>query len=107
MLTRTASGWPEVAWRHRRGAQVGHAVQRFVQGFHNAGVVQHVQGATGTLNRLLPPQHIRPARGDQYHVGEPHGFHSAGGCAYVAGVAGVNEDEAGFQKFDLTLVFII
>ena len=97
MLTRTASGWPEVAWRHRRGAQVGHAVQRFIQGVNDAGAVQHVQGSTGTLDGFLPPQHIGPARGDQHHIGKPHGFHGAAGSAHVAGVAGVDEDEAGFH----------
>ncbi|MEN9671573.1 MAG: hypothetical protein RL018_1850, partial [Pseudomonadota bacterium] len=36
-------------------------------------------------------------RRHQHQVVKAHGFHGAGGSAYVASVAGVDENEAGFH----------
>jgi hypothetical protein len=76
---------------------VCHAVQRLVQRFNNAGVVQHVQRTAGALNRFFATQHVGPARFDQHQVAKTHDLHGAGGRTYVAGMAGVNQDKTGFH----------
>ena len=105
MLSRCARGWAKITRRHRCGAQMRHAIQRFVQSFHDAGIVQHIQRTTGTLNRLFASQHIRPARCHQHHVAKAHGFHRPRRCAHVAGVAGVDENEAGFHAVKIGILY--
>ncbi len=97
MLARRAGGRAEIAWRHRGGAQVADAVQGFVQRGDDTGVLQHVERSARALDGLFAPQHVGPARGHQDQIPEAHGLHGAGGGADVAGMAGLDEDEAGFH----------
>jgi hypothetical protein len=74
---------------------VAHAIERFVQRGHDAGVFQHIEGTAGALDGFLAPQHVGPARRHQHQVVKTHGFHGAGGGAHIAGVAGLDQDENG------------
>ena len=98
VLTRRARGRAEVARRHGRGAQVGDAVQRFVQRGDDARVVQHVVRAAGALDGFFLAQHVGPARVDQHQLVKAHDLERARRRAHVAGMAGLNQDESGFQN---------
>ena len=95
MLPGGSGGRTKVARHHGRGAQVGHALECLVQGLHDAGVVQHVQGPTGTLDGFLTAQHIGPARSHQHQVIKPHDLHGPCHTTDVTGMAGLDQDEAG------------
>src|SRR6218665_801859 len=87
----------EVARGHRGGAQVADAIEGLVQSGNDAGLPEQVQGAAGALYGFFVPQHVGPAWGHQHQIVKTHGFHRAGDCAHIAGVAGVDQDEAGLH----------
>src|SRR6218665_1490525 len=87
----------EVARRHRGGAQVADAIEGLVQSGNDAGLPEQVQGAAGALYGFLVPQHVGPAWGHQHQIVKTHGFHRAGDCAHIAGVAGADQDETGLH----------
>ena len=61
MLARSACGWPKIAWRHGGGAEVVHAIKRFIQGGDDARIRQHIKRAARPLNGFLASQHVGPA----------------------------------------------
>ena len=61
MLSGSACGWPKIAWRHGGGAEVVHAIKRFIQGGDDARIRQHIKRAARPLNGFLASQYIGPA----------------------------------------------
>jgi len=95
---RRGGGRAKIAWRHGRGTQVGHAIERFVQGVDNAAFFQNVQRATAALDGFFAPQDIRPARRNQHQIIESHGFHGPCDRADIACVTGLEENKARFHQ---------
>ena len=87
-------GRTKIARRHGRGAQVGDAIQRLVQRSDDATLLQHIIRATGALDGFFAPQHIRPARGDQYQIVKAHDLERTRGRADIARVRGFDQDKA-------------
>ncbi len=95
MLARRRGGWTEIARRHRSGADMRDALKRIGQRRHHARAVQHVGRAAGHRQRLVVAQDVVVARRYQQQFLEAHDLDRARGGSDVAGVAGVDEDEAG------------
>jgi hypothetical protein len=74
-----------------------HADQRLVERCHDARLAQYVERAARALDGLFAPQHVAPARRDEHELVEVHDLHGARHGAHVAGVARLNQDEAGLH----------
>ena len=95
MFARRACGRSKVAWRHGSGAQVLHAIERFIEGIDDARIRQYIERAAGSLDGFLAAQHVGPTRRDQHQIVKPHRFHGPRSGAHVAGMAGLDEYKTG------------
>ena len=94
VLARRTCGWTKIARRHGGSAQVGHAIQRFVQCVDHPGLGQHIIGPAGPLNGFFFAQHIGPSRCHQHQLVKTHDLQGTGSSAHVASMAGLYQDKS-------------
>ena len=91
---RGGGGRAKVTRRHGAGAQVVDALHGFFPRLHDAGLVQHVGRAAGAFLCFGAVQHVVPTGLHQHQVVKAHNLHGARYSAYVAGMAGVQQNES-------------